>query len=1048
MILFPKIFVRVTVYFCTFQINGLMAPQLRLLCIFIIIITSTMVLYAQIPGAYEPVRTYSVRHLTNENGLEQNSTKGLAFDSRGNLWVGTEAGVVCFNGIHVKSKFIIPTHQRIYHLDKDVNGNICFIDAADDVFIVDAEKMEFEKVTPRNSHQRAGFWEMVIPDLPYSNEDWFYGFFPGFGHLVTSQGNHYFTRRDDDKMHFTGDYGLFLFDRKMKLLQEQDDFKRAFVVDPYLVALKEGVFTVFSQESVVFQTDKIFGDLPASKKQAFEESFFFSDKKHSYAISGNSLFKLQISPAGLQTTLIMQDLPEINGLRHAVYDDDREILVLGTFSSGIYIIRNSAFKWKVIPSQAKKRINQSSFADFNNIGAQVMYNDTSVLTALGVIYTESSYKTYDFDYYNYFLKADNSGRFWVTNIPERTISALDKNLDPLLKINTQEGITSMLELAKDTFIISTKFNIYKLEGKKLSGPLLTEDLPGSGDISQLFLYSDSTILILTIRGIYSFNLLTGILSMVSGSSEFYARQAVKTSTGHTWIGTYGQGFHLMRGDSMIGMPLDRKRYLRNSHSFELDENGFLWISTNNGLFQILESDLIHYAEKKTQHVYYHYYDRADGLRTNEFNGSGSHSSLRLANNILSFASFDGLLWFQPSRVKPLLPASPIWVIGKSHMEGTITELHRGGSLEAASNRVDFEILCSYFGNSYNLFIEYRLIGHDTTWHELPADFKIIYNNLNHGNYRLELRKLVGFGPDNFEHYYFDFSRKKHFYQTAWFYVFCILLGTALIIVIVRQREAVLVSRKNKLEEIVLERTNILEKTIDMLEKSNEYHQLLLSIIVHDIKSPILFMQETFKNLSSFWDQLKDQEKLYYVEEMSQSNFQLTAFVQDFITWMAFRQKIEQDLPLEEFELRPVLENVARFIKLPSRKNGNEVFVAVQGELKAYSNPGLFEIIVRNLAENSAKYMKKGLITISAFSSNDKVIVEVKDNGRGMSAELLQKIKDQKEAGTPDFQSSFKMGYPIIFEMSALLSIHVDIRSTPGAGTIVQLSLPPIPDTSN
>jgi signal transduction histidine kinase len=1025
-----------------------MTQQRRLLHIILFFVTNAFVLEAQTEGSYEPIKSSSVRHFTNENGLEQNSTKGLAFDSRGYLWIGTEAGVVCFNGISLKSKFKVPTHQRIYHLDTNLEGNICFIDAANDVFIVESEQMEFEKVEPKYPYQRAGFWELVIPDLQYSgNIDHFYGFFPGFGHLITSNGIHYFKRRDDDNMHFVGAYGLFWFDQEMKLLLNQDDYRRAFVVDSVLVVSMNGILTAYNKDSILYQTSRIYGDLSdMDKHKAIEESFFFSNGQYSYAICGNKLFKLEISSEGLNTTLIMADLPEVKGLRHAVYSHEMQTLALGTFSSGLYIIRNSAFNWKVLPPGVNKKINQPGFIEVNNIGAQVMYNDTSVLTALGVVYTEKSFKKNKFEYYNYFIKSDSSGRFWVTNIANRTLTALDKDFNVLLNLKTESGISAMCEIAKDTFYVSTEFNLFKLEGGKLGPSVLAEDMPASGEISQIFLQPDSTLLILTIRGVYQYNYSTGKLTSIKGAENYYARQMVRTTSGNIWLGTYGQGFYLLRGDTLLGMPLDRKRFLRNSHSFELDENGFLWISTNNGLFQVLETDLINFADKKTQHVYYHYYDKADGLRTNEFNGSGSHSSIKLANGILSFASIDGLLWFHPSKVKPLLPSSPLWVIAKSHSEGTVADLQKSGFLEASSNRVDFEILSSYFGNTYNLFIEYRLLGHDTTWHELPADFRLTYNNLNHGKYSLELRKLVGFGPDNFAHYHFDFYKKKQFYQTAWFYVLCILFLTALIIVIVRQRKAVLISRKNRLEEIVQERTNILEKTIDMLEKSNEYSQLLLSIIVHDIKSPILFMQETFMNLSSFWDQLKDEDKLYYIEEMSQSNFQLTAFVQDFITWMTFRQKIEQDVPLEEFDVKPVLENVAKFIKLPSRKNENEIIVDIETDMKIYSNPGLFEIIVRNLADNASKYMQQGILNISAFTINGKSIVQVKDNGKGMSPELLQKIKGQKESGTPDFQSSFKMGYPIIFEMSSLLKINVDIESSPGAGTIVQLQLPEAPQS--
>jgi ligand-binding sensor domain-containing protein len=41
---------------------------------------------------------YSITHYTSQNGLPQNSAKGVELDKDGFLWIGTEAGLVRFDG--------------------------------------------------------------------------------------------------------------------------------------------------------------------------------------------------------------------------------------------------------------------------------------------------------------------------------------------------------------------------------------------------------------------------------------------------------------------------------------------------------------------------------------------------------------------------------------------------------------------------------------------------------------------------------------------------------------------------------------------------------------------------------------------------------------------------------------------------------------------------------------------------------------------------------------------------------------------------------------
>src|ERR1700759_2943646 len=46
----------------------------------------------------DPYNGYTIQHFSDENGLPQNSVNDLLFDRNGYLWLGTQVGLVRFNG--------------------------------------------------------------------------------------------------------------------------------------------------------------------------------------------------------------------------------------------------------------------------------------------------------------------------------------------------------------------------------------------------------------------------------------------------------------------------------------------------------------------------------------------------------------------------------------------------------------------------------------------------------------------------------------------------------------------------------------------------------------------------------------------------------------------------------------------------------------------------------------------------------------------------------------------------------------------------------------
>lgn len=289
------------------------------------------------------------------------------------------------------------------------------------------------------------------------------------------------------------------------------------------------------------------------------------------------------------------------------------------------------------------------------------------------------------------------------------------------------------------------------------------------------------------------------------------------SSGTTFIGTYGKGYYSLYNNKLIALPLDANHYLAAAHTFLEDKNGFLWISTNRGLFQVLLKDIYDYMNGKMQSLYYYYYDNTAGFLTNEFNGGCVPSGIQLGDGKFSLPSMKGLVQFNPDSLEPLLPVSKIYIDGITADTAFINYNNNEIKISYRTNRLQFFISSPYFGNSYNQSIEYKLQKLDKNWYALNGNGIIEFNKLKKGNYSLELRKKAGFGKDNYITQTVAFKVEPAFYKTVIFKILLLCCIAALMYALYRFRLNYLINQKNKLEKEVFERTREQHALIDNLE---------------------------------------------------------------------------------------------------------------------------------------------------------------------------------------------------------------------------------------
>ena len=109
-----------------------------------------------------------------------------------------------------------------------------------------------------------------------------------------------------------------------------------------------------------------------------------------------------------------------------------------------------------------------------------------------------------------------------------------------------------------------------------------------------------------------------------------------------------------------------------------------------------------------------------------------------------------------------------------------------------------------------------------------------------------------------------------------------------------------------------------------------------------------------------------------------------------------------------------------------------------------SDMHLLETVVRNLISNAIRYTPRGRLVIGCRRRRDGLLISVHDTGIGIAAEHLEAIFTayyQVPAGGRARTTGIGLGLSIVERISTLLSLHREVRSAPGKGSMFAVLVP-------
>jgi diguanylate cyclase (GGDEF)-like protein len=278
--------------------------------------------------------------------------------------------------------------------------------------------------------------------------------------------------------------------------------------------------------------------------------------------------------------------------------------------------------------------------------------------------------------------------------------------------------------------------------------------------------------------------------------------AHESADGTLWFGTEG-GLMRLQGDELRVLTAREGLYDERIWRVLEDEAGNLWMSSNLGVYRVEKSEIDAYFRGQRAQVASQVFGTADGMASAECNGGFIAAGARTQDGRLWFPTTRGVAVVDPAEALKSKPIPPVTIRGVV-VENERVDPHQPIHLKPGTFRVDFEYTAPYFVAPEKVRYRYHL--NDDPWEPTSEDRQATYTNLDPGSYTFQVIASNGYGAWNEEGATVAFVVEPFFYQTTWFYL---LVGAGLVLVIIGlywAREQQHRARQRELEAKVAERT--------------------------------------------------------------------------------------------------------------------------------------------------------------------------------------------------------------------------------------------------
>ena len=176
-----------------------------------------------------------------------------------------------------------------------------------------------------------------------------------------------------------------------------------------------------------------------------------------------------------------------------------------------------------------------------------------------------------------------------------------------------------------------------------------------------------------------------------------------------------------------------------------------------------------------------------------------------------------------------------------------------------------------------------------------------------------------------------------------------------------------------------------------LEKTNSELDKFVYSASHDLRAPLTSVLGLI-GLSKM--DTEDNQTLDYLDMMEKSINRLDGFVIDIIN---YSRNTRLEVQKEKIDFNLIISETFENLKYIDGADKIETKININEKTPFYSDKSRLRVIFNNLISNATRYHKPELdhpyVKVNVNASNEKVVIQVKDNGVGIDKKYIDKIFD-------------------------------------------------------
>ncbi len=251
---------------------------------------------------------------------------------------------------------------------------------------------------------------------------------------------------------------------------------------------------------------------------------------------------------------------------------------------------------------------------------------------------------------------------------------------------------------------------------------------------------------------------------------------------------------------------------------------------------------------------------------------------------------------------------------------------------------------------------------------------------------------------------------------------------------------------SKTSQEVSEWASAKTKEIEDLKLLEKYRREFLGNVSHELKTPIFNIQGYVLTLLD--GGIDDPEiNRKYLLGTEQSVNRLVSIVQD-LEEISMLESGEVRLNYSSFDIITVSAEVFEFLELKASERMTKLIFGTTTQLpiKVFADKKRIQQVMTNLVVNAIKYgVDGGRVKVSFYDMDNKILVEVSDNGQGIPKDDLPRVFERFYRGDKSrsrfyVEGGSGLGLAIVKHIVEAHGQTINVRSTVGVGTTFGFTL--------